>query len=406
MGTTADNSANPTRVWLFFLILAVVLFVFQEMLFRFVFPVPDISNFNRVNYSMLFQDVPEGSVQSLSNAAFTWTSDPDGAEFVHHLNLYGFRDETWPVRGDKRVMFIGDSFVEGFMTSDYETIPIGFELASERHGNYKKTMNLGIGASGVDDYLAVIRDAVPIFLPDTVVLVMYANDFADNETAVASLDDVTVPSYSNPYLPRLYVVVSALIRGDSVATRWIKQPFSFLPSAESASSPLHDEEFVAHISSFVSPDILEAMKHGRFNPFMVNQYTIYKGYLPRAKDMPGVIERTKNFVEAHGSSLMVVHIPYKGQVSDHYLESMQQFDENKQPSSLMADEYQVHASMLRVDCEQHGVPFLDLTAFLREREAGGERMYWEYDEHMKASTYLLIGEEIYKFWAAAGENGL
>jgi len=406
MSTTADNSANPTRVWLFYLILAIVLFVFQEMLFRFVFPVPEISNFNRVNYSMLFQDAPEGSVQSLSNASFTWASDPDGAEFVHRLNLYGFRDETWPVNRDKRVMFIGDSFVEGFMTTGDETIPRGFELTSERYDNYQKTMNLGIGASGVDDYLAVIRDALPIFLPETVVLVMYANDFADNETAAASLDDVTVPGYSNPYSPRLYVVVSALMRGDSVATRWMKQPFSFLPSAESVSSPLHDEDFVTHISSFVSPEILEAMKQGRFNPFMVNQYTIYKGYLPRPKDMPGVIERTKSFVEAHGSRLMVVHIPYKGQVSDHYLESMQQFDENKQPSSLMADEYQVHASMLRADCEQYDVPFLDLTAFLREREAGGERMYWEYDEHMKASSYLLIGEEIYKFWDAAGVSDL
>lgn len=406
MGTVADNSANPTRVWLFYLILTIVLFVFQEMLFRFVFPVPEISNFNRVNYSMLFQGAPDGSVQPLSNASFTWTSDPDDAAFVHHLNLYGFRDETWPVKGDKRVMFIGDSFVEGFMTTDNETIPRGFEIASEKYGNHQKTMNLGIGAGGVDDYLSTIRDAVPIFLPDTVVLVMYANDFADNETAAASLDAATVPSHTNPYLPRLYVVVSALMRGDSVATRWMKQPFSFLPSDESASSPLHDEQFVADISSFVSPEILEAMKQGRFNPFIVNQYTTYKGYLPRPKDMPGVIERTKSFVESHGSSLMVVHIPYKGQVSDHYFETMQQFDENKQPSSLMADEYQVHASMLRADCERHGVPFLDLTAFLREREAGGERMYWEYDEHMKPSAYLLVGEEIYKFWDAAGVSGL
>ncbi len=402
MATAADNGTNPTGVWLFYLIFAVTLFIFQEMLLRFVFPVPEISNFNRVNYSMLFQDAPDSSVQPLSNAAFTWASDPDGAEFVHHLNLYGFRDETWPVKGDKRVMFVGDSFVEGFMASDDETIPYGFETTSQIDDNYQKTINIGIGAGGVDDYLAIIRDAVPIFLPETVVLVMYANDFANNETAAASLDDVTIPSHSNPYLPRLYVVVSALMRGDSVATRWMKRPFLFLPSAESASSPLHDEEFVTHISSFVSPEIVQAMKQGRFNPFMVNLYTIYEGYLPRPKDMPGVIERTRNFVEAHGSNLLVVHIPFKGQVSDHYLESMQQFDENKQPSSLMADEYQVHASLLRADCERHGVPFLDLTAFLREREAGGERMYWEYDEHMKASSYLLIGEEIYKFWKSTG----
>ena len=72
MAAAADNITSPTRVWLFYLIFAVTFFIFQEMLLRFVFPVPEIANFNRVNYSMLFQDVPDGSVQPLSNAAFTW----------------------------------------------------------------------------------------------------------------------------------------------------------------------------------------------------------------------------------------------------------------------------------------------------------------------------------------------
>lgn len=398
MATKAIEKSSSARVRLYYLILAVVFFATQELLFRLVFPVPEISNFNRVNYSMLFQDTPPGSVQYLSNAAFSWASDPDEAEFVHHLNLYGFRDVTWPVEGNGRVMFIGDSFVEGFMTSDDKTIPRGFAAAAMAAGRPLETMNMGIGASGIVDYLAVIRDAVPIFLPETVVLVMYANDFADNGAASDSLDEVTAQIRSNPYIPRLYVVVSTLARGGSVATRWLKPPFLFLPTAESESSPLHDEEFVAHIRSFVSPEILEAMQRGRFNPFMVNQHTIYSAYLPRPKDMSSVIERTKNFVEAHGSRLLVVHIPYKGQVSDHYLAALRQFDENKQLASLMPAQYQLHADMLRADCERHDVPFLDLTDFLREREARGERVYWEYDEHMKAETYLLLGRRIYQFW--------
>ena len=56
MAAAADNSTNPTRVWLFYLIFAVTLFIFQEMLLRFVFPVPEIANFNRVNYSILMAD--------------------------------------------------------------------------------------------------------------------------------------------------------------------------------------------------------------------------------------------------------------------------------------------------------------------------------------------------------------
>ncbi|MFC1796468.1 hypothetical protein ACFL1V_05165 [Pseudomonadota bacterium] len=295
-------------------------------------------------------------------------------------------------------MFIGDSFVEGFMAADDETIPGGFERASAVYEDPIEAMNLGTGASGVDEYMAVIGDAVPLFRPQTVILVLYANDFGPNKVSEDSLDTATAAIRINPYLPRLYQVMSKLVKGDSIATRWSKKPFLFLPTSASARSPLHDDDFVEHVRNFVSPRILESMKRGHFNPFVINEYTNYKAFLSRTADMSNVIEHTRNFVKAHGSKLMVVHVPYKGQVSDYYLEYVKQYDENKRPTSLMMDEYQRHAESLRVACEQFDVPFLDVTATLRQHEADGQRMYWNYDEHMKASSYLIIGEEIHKFW--------
>jgi len=398
---TASKGLNSTRVWFFWFILAVVLFAFQELLFRFVFPLPEISNFNRINYSMLVRDASEEQTLSLSNAAFTWASVPDGAEFVHHLNLYGFRDKTWSVKGGKRVMFVGDSFVEGFMAADDETIPRGFESAARAYGEELETINLGTGASGIADYLDVIRDAVPIFQPQTVVLVIYANDFGGDKTAIKQLDTDTTAKRTNPYIPRLYSVIAGLVRGDSVATHWPKKPFLFLPTAGSGRSPLHDEAFVERIGSFVSPEILESMKEGMFNPFVVNEYTNYEAFLSRPTELPRIVEATKNYIEAQGSKLVVVHIPYKGQVSDHYREYTKQYDENKAPASLMGDKYQLHASLLAAECTRLGVPFLDMNDFLRKRETGGERMYWDYDEHMKAAAYLATGEEIYRFWSSA-----
>lgn len=392
------EARKSRRAWLFSLLLALAIFAFQEMLFRYVFPLPEISNFNRINYSMMVQDEQQGEIQALSNAAFTWASDPDAAEFVHHLNLYGFRDSDWYLKGEDRVMFIGDSFVEGFMAADDETIPRGFETASEHDANPIKTINLGTGAGGVDDYLSLIADAVPIFQPDTVVLVLYANDFGPNTASASSFGQGTVPVRTKTHLPRFYTVLLKLAQGDSVATRWSKKPFPFLPKSESARSPLHDEKFAAHVSEFVSPAILDSMNQGRFNPFVINEHTNYEAFLSRPVDMANVIEHTKRFVESNGSKLMVVHIPYKGQVSDHYLDYVKEYDENKQPASLMSDDYQVHAKSLRDACDQFDVPFLDMTGTLRQREANGERMYWDYDEHMRATAYLMTGEEIYRFW--------
>ena len=384
---------------IFYLVLVAALFAFQEALFRFVFPLAEVANFNRVDYSMLSLDEPGEAIQTLSNAAFSWASDPDGAEFVHNLNLYGFRDSNWAVNGDQRVMFIGDSFVEGFMAADDETIPAGFELASDEAGQPVEAMNLGTGAGGVKDYLALIGDAVPIFRPQTVILVMYANDFGGDSTiAVEQLGNALIPGEASPFLPRLYVVVSKLVNGENVATRWHKKPFQFLPAAESARSPFSDKEFTDYASGFVEPGILRSMQEGRFNPFVVNEYTNYRAYLPRTADLAGVIGRTRDYVDSFGAKLLVVHIPHKSQTSDYYLDFLKQYDEDKNPSSLMAEIYQLHADLLRKECEASNVPFLDLAVILREREASGERMYWDYDEHMKAAAYLLLGEEIYRFW--------
>lgn len=385
-------------MWVFFLLLAVLLFAFQEALFRFVFPLPEITNFNRVNYSMMVSGTTQDEPSPLSNEAYTWASDPDGAEFVHHLNLYGFRDQNWPVKGSKRVMFVGDSFVEGFMASDDETIPAGFEQAARAAGEPMETINLGTGAAGIADYLAVIADAVPIFKPDTVILVLYANDFPAEQDVGRHLDSGQAAIYTNTRAPRLYVVVSRLLQGKRVATRWSKQPFMFLPASDSARSPLHEEDFLAYVSGFVDPELLALMQTGRFNPFVINEYTNYAAYLAVPAKIDGVIERTRDFVEAHGSQLMLVHIPYRSQVSDHYLDYTRRFDIEKQPASLMPEENQVHARFLKTESEKLSIPYLDMTAILRQREASGERMYWDYDEHMKGSTYLMTGAEIFRAW--------
>ena len=54
---------NPKRALLFYLVLAAALLVFQELVFRLVFPWPEVEGFNRVNYSMLFQAEPGGAAR-------------------------------------------------------------------------------------------------------------------------------------------------------------------------------------------------------------------------------------------------------------------------------------------------------------------------------------------------------
>ena len=140
------------------------------------------------------------------------------------------------------------------------------------------------------------------------------------------------------------------------------------------------------------------MQAGRFNPFVINEYSNYEHYLKTPVDIDEVVERTRKLVESQGGQLMIVHIPYRSQVSDYYLQFTQQFDKNKQASSLKSAAYQVHARYLQALCQRLGIAYLDMTAILRQFEDKGEHMYWDYDEHMKGASYLLIGRLIYERW--------
>ena len=75
-----------------------------------------------------------------------------------------------------RILFVGDSFVEGFLAPPSGTVPAVFEARAREQGlGPIETMNLGVGAIGMKGYVQLISDAVPLFTPDIVWIVRYAN---------------------------------------------------------------------------------------------------------------------------------------------------------------------------------------------------------------------------------------
>ena len=145
-----------------------------------MFPLPAIANFNRIEYAPTTMTPMMRSKHYLMNSTISWTSDPDHAGSLLHLNLYGFRDAQWDVahKRARRILFVGDSFVEGFMAADDETIPAVFARRARRRGRRSRCSTWASAAPSSADYLKLIQDAVPALSPDEVVLVFYANDFA------------------------------------------------------------------------------------------------------------------------------------------------------------------------------------------------------------------------------------
>ncbi len=387
------------RQLVYWALLIALLLVFQEVVVRAVFPLPEVTNFNRVNYAAFAR---EGAASFLAkrqpamNAAFLWKSEPDHTSFVSHLNLYGFRDRQWkvaPSRGTERVMFVGDSFTEGFMAADDETIARGYERAA---GKSAQTMNCGIGGNGIPEYVALIHDAVPLFRPRRLLVVLYANDLPVTGPIVPRA--TFQAQRSNPWTPRLLHILARTARHEPVARRWHSPPVLFVPVVPDPLNPWSNPppEFAR-----VDPALAEAMRKGDFNPFVVDVLNKAATALRKPIEMSDTLRQLQNFARGHGSELRLVYLPFSTQVSDRYIPFQQKYATHHGVASLRGPEFQVHQESLHKSCAKLSIPFLDLTPLLRRAEENGEHLYWDFDEHLRGATYMRVGATISR-WVKTG----
>jgi hypothetical protein len=370
-----------------------------EALFRAVFPLPEIANFNRVDYCELRRGITDQP--PLMNASVAWTSEPDHASFVHSLNLYGFRDRiTWCVRppsGRTRVMFLGDSFVEGMMAGDDETIPVAFAAAARPP---VEAMNLGMAGTGMGHYLRLAAAALPLFRPHTVILVLYANDLPPPALDPRWLAPSFHPMRLRRWLPRPLHVTWRALHGRVVARRWHAAPFSFFGAVPDPTNPLSDR--APGYEGLVEADLLAAMKRGAFNPYLTDHLARSAEALIQPAGARAHLEALAALARRQGATLRVAYLPHALQVSDYYMTFALRYAVEKPVTSLAGPEYQRQAEEVGRNCRELNVPFLDLTPVLRREEAAGHHLYWDYDNHMRAAGYGRVGRALADWMESGG----
>ncbi len=381
--------------------LVVILFIFQEILFRIIFPVPEVTNFNRINYSPVFFSSVSNELKYLSNASFIWASDPDEHESLMKLNIYGFRGKNFCAKPESkipRIVFIGDSFVEGYMVENSQTIPSIFEKEARLHRMRVESINLGIGGTGFSDYCRLIRDVIPVLKPDHVIIVLHANDLPPSPYHPEWFENPLVPKYSHWWIPRFYYVFKNLIEGKTVPHRWTSKPFTFFAPVPALSNPWSNDVKAKEYEKFVSPKIATAMEKGRFNPFAVDEYSLFKENLPQKFKITEHLNGLENFAALYNKKIYIVYVPCRNQVSNYYLPYQKEFSSDSVLVPLTDSTYQVHAQILKTSCGSLGIPFFDCTNMILSEENAGHHIYWNYDEHMKPEGYSLIGKAVYSWW--------
>ena len=388
-----STEPSSSKRWRNRIIYVLVLLVFQELIFRFFFPLPELQNFDRVNYLNLGKS--KGAENYWRDNDRYWESTPDTSfQFVHELNRYGFRGEEWPVEkpvGKKRVLFIGDSFVEGAMANQGQAIPDIFASAA---GEKYEVLNGGMMGMGLTAYLQFAADAVPTFKPDIVVVCLYANDLGQEAPKVPQM--YLEPETYSTFTPRLLEVFAQWNKNGAIKFRWNGSTRPFLPGKDSDGNPWNTdgELFKPHVEA----SLAEQMRNGTFNPFRTNNLLGDEKFLKQKPGLGETVPFLKYTCDQSGAQLIICYIPNRNQVTKHYYPyefKLCQLDCNES-FDLTQPQYHVHQQIIAKQCRDFGASFIDLTPTVREAEVSGNHIYWNYDDHMRASGYKLVGNTIWQ----------
>lgn len=367
---------------------------------RFCFPMPEIVNFNRINYQILAYQ--NNKANFIRNIKMLWRSSLDiDEDFIYSLNTYGYRDTDWSVGKDKdseRIMFVGDSFVEGMMAQDNETIPVGFSQAAENNGRSVEAMNFGMMGIGLNEYIKLIVDAVPIFKPDHVLMVLFSNDIPFSKPYFPS--HKLKPRMAKTNAPRLLELIKQSKKKDPIPFRWGSKLKRYWNPVPDVSNPwtFHSDSLTQHVQPYVA----DAMRKGDFNFFRTNWILEEERFLKAPTDLTDKLKMLKDYVVGNGSQMTVFYIPSRNQVSTYYYQYEREYCIKYCPDQLDLTQpaYQIHRSMLKANCSSLGIPFYDLTGLVKQEEDIGNHLYWHYDDHMRGEGYLMLGEAIFDRWNA------
>ncbi|MBL4754345.1 MAG: SGNH/GDSL hydrolase family protein [Flavobacteriales bacterium] len=374
------------------------LFALQEVALRICFPIPEIENFNRINYQILAAKDNKSSY--IRNIKMMWKSTLDTEEdFIYNLNPYGYRDRAWNVEKDNdqtRVMVVGDSFVEGMMAVGDETLPMGFANSADEAGLNVEAMNFGMMGIGLNEYIKLIVDAVPVFKPDYLIMVLFSNDIPFNRPYFPTTK--LAPVFTDWSTPRLKALLNYSKNGDPIPFRWsfdIKRYYKAVPDK---SNPWTTQSEAR--SKDVTPPIADAMMKGDFNFFRSNWILEEEKFLRSPTDVTEKLKLLREFTTYYGTEMLVCYIPSRNQVSEYYYKYEKEYCQVRCPDRLDLTQpaYQIHRQMLSNNCSSLDIPYYDLTPMIIAEENKENHLYWNYDDHMKGSSYLMMGDEIFKWW--------
>ncbi|MCI0454948.1 MAG: GDSL-type esterase/lipase family protein [Candidatus Dadabacteria bacterium] len=161
----------------------------MEVVLRLFFPPPPIVDISRPQktittklirypeYGTLYIKTERGLRLRPNTVATIYNHPISKRNIVIRTNSLGYRNPELEPKERKRILFLGDSITCADYVDEEETFVRVVQSISEAFSEPLETVNAGVGAIGLENYLNILQETGLSINPDIVIIGFYLNDF-------------------------------------------------------------------------------------------------------------------------------------------------------------------------------------------------------------------------------------
>ncbi|MDA0205375.1 MAG: GDSL-type esterase/lipase family protein [Acidobacteria bacterium] len=304
--------------------------------------------------------------------AVTETSDERGARGARGSRTLD--DASKPV-----VLFLGDSFCEGYLVNDDEVFSAVLKSESLR------TINQGVAGYSTDQELLLFREVAEEYKPSATVLLFFDNDVWFNAQA-------TEYRSAKPYFK--LVDGELVLGGVPVAA----------PDASIAASPAAERPREWRLASLLKGVARRMEAPGASGPLEpVNEFLVYRRQQPESiakawQLTEELVLQLQDEAEAAGSEFVVFYVPTVAAVDDDA------WEQTKRLYGMADTEWNIREveHNLAEFCAREDVPLILPTERFRQETAAGKTLYYMQDGHWNPEGHRLAAELIAEYLSSRG----
>lgn len=325
------------------------------------------------------------------------SSVPGEYDVIAHINNYGFRGSDMTLQkqvGMKRIFVVGDSFTFGVGANDEETIPALLQKKLDPGKKEFEFINVGRGNTSPLIYYLRLREEIPKFRPDAVVMLLDFSDLWEDWRFEQNLvyDAQGKPDHLNPYYEYGKFNLWNYLRANSVFCSYVhnKVVRTFLAIKKLGfrkyfqSVVLEGKRSKAVVATVSKDDTMEF--DGKIFLRGRERESEIKNNFPRTAKY---ILMTKKLCESYGVRFLLAMYPYGIQVGPEQWGKGRVywgFEEGRTYTDTFSFD------LVQDFAKENHVPFINLLGTLRAH--AGQKLYFDYDGHFTPAANQVVAEAL------------